>query len=214
MQRFLILLYFILALANPAMSQTAGNSHLRQYTTDNGLPSNGIKGLQWDEKTGFLWIASEAGIVRFNGVDFRSYTKENMPSITTERMLFMVRNRKEHIYISDMAGNIFWINQNKPVLSKKGAENVNPYYANVGLSDTACLLLNNGTLFYHSITMPAPVALPFERGSFKSFFKINDQYFLINNKKEALLLNTSDFTVSPVAVTDINGSRLLFETGN
>jgi len=244
MQRFLILLYFILALANPAMSQTAGNSHLRQYTTDNGLPSNGIKGLQWDEKTGFLWIATEAGIVRFNGVDFRSYTKENMPSITTERMLFMVRNRKEHIYISDMAGNIFWIDQNKPVLWKKGAENVNPYYANyyllsvsdtfferhtgvanntrfsavtdkiVGLSDTACLLLNNGTLFYHSITMPAPVALPFERGSFKSFFKINDQYFLINNKKEALLLNTSDFTVSPVAVTDINGSRLLFETGN
>ncbi|MBK8141210.1 MAG: hypothetical protein IPK57_09415 [Chitinophagaceae bacterium] len=244
MQRFLILLYFILALANPAITQTAGNSHLRQYTTDNGLPSNGIKGLQWDEKTGFLWIATEAGIVRFNGVDFRSYTKENMPSITTERMLFMVRNREEHIYISDMAGNIFWIAQNKPVLWKKGVESVNPYYANyyllsvsdtfferhtgvanntrfsavtdkiVGLSDTACLLLNNGTLFYHSITMPAPVALPFERGSFKSFFKINDQYFLINNKKEALLLNTSDFTVSPVAVTDINGSRLLFETGN
>jgi len=98
MQRFLILLYFILALANPAMSQTAGNSHLRQYTTDNGLPSNGIKGLQWDEKTGFLWIATEAGIVRFNGVDFRSYTKENMPSITTERMLFMVRNRDWFLY--------------------------------------------------------------------------------------------------------------------
>ncbi len=244
MRRLLILLYFILTLANPAITQTAGNSHLRQYTTDNGLPSNGIKGLQWDEKTGFLWVATEAGIVRFNGVDFRSYTKENMPSIATERMLFMVRNREEHIYISDMAGNIFWIAQNKPVLWKKGVESVNPYYANyyllsvsdtfferhtgvtnntrfsavtdkiVGLSDTACLLLSNGTLFYHSITMPAPVALPFERGSFKSFFKINDQCFLINNKKEALLLNTRDFTASPVAVTDINGSRLLFETGN
>ena len=36
--------------------------HIQRFTTDNGLPSNGIKGLQWDAQTGFLWIATEAGV--------------------------------------------------------------------------------------------------------------------------------------------------------
>src|SRR4026207_1084982 len=111
MQSLLIFLCFFFILAIPAISQTAGNFHVQQYTTDNGLPSNGIKGLQWDEETGFLWIATEAGIVRFNGVDLRSYTKENMPSITSERMLFMVKNNAGRIYTSDQPGNIFLIDK-------------------------------------------------------------------------------------------------------
>ncbi len=110
-------------------AQFAINSHIQQYTTDNGLPSNGIKGLQWDEKTEFLWMATEAGIVRFNGVDFKSFTKENMPAIASERMLFMVRNNAGKIYTSDQPGNIFIIDKSKPVLWRKTAFNnsINPY---------------------------------------------------------------------------------------
>lgn len=243
MQRLLILQYFLLILAGSVVAQTVGNSHLRQYTTDNGLPSNGIKGLQWDEETGFLWIATEAGIVRFNGVDFRTYTKENMPSIASERMLFMVRNRAGNIYISDMPGNIFSIDQNKPVLWKKGTGSANPYYANyfllpvsdtffqkhnhiintrfsavtdkiIALGDTSCLVLSMGTLFYHSISLKFPVPLPFEKNSFKSFFKIEGQCFLVNNKNEAFLLNTTNFLMSPVPVVKDRGSSEIFTLGN
>ena len=65
-----LILFFFLFIVSAAMGQTEDNSHVQTYTTDNGLPSNGIKGLQWDEATEFLWMATEAGIVRFNGVDF------------------------------------------------------------------------------------------------------------------------------------------------
>jgi ligand-binding sensor domain-containing protein len=85
------------------------NSNVQQYTTDNGLPSNGIKGLQWDERTGFLWMATEAGIVRFNGVDFKSYTKENMPAIGSERMLFILRNNAGNIYTHLISQVIFFL---------------------------------------------------------------------------------------------------------
>lgn len=141
MQKLLILLYCLIGHAGMVTAQSVADFHVMQYTTENGLPSNGIKGMQWDEKTGFLWMATEAGIVRFNGVNFRSYTKENMPSIASERMLFIVRNNAGKIYLSDQPGNIFFIDKNKPALWKKAAFNgsVNPYIRNyylLGVSDT------------------------------------------------------------------------------
>ncbi len=120
MPRLLILFASILIITVRVTAQPSINSNIQQYTTDNGLPSNGIKGLQWDESTGFLWMATEAGIVRFNGVDFKSYTKLNMPVLASERMLFMVKNNAGSIFTSDQSGNIFRIDKSNPVHWKEG----------------------------------------------------------------------------------------------
>ncbi len=141
MQKLLLLFLCGSLAALVVNAQPALNSNVQQYTTDNGLPSNGIKGLQWDEKTEFLWMATEAGIVRFNGVDFKSYTKENMPQIASERMLFLVQNNTGRIYTSDQPGNIFLIDKSRPVLWKRSTSDnaINPYinqYYLVGVSDT------------------------------------------------------------------------------
>ena len=141
MPKLLVFVACLLYITAPVTAQPAINAHIQQYTTDNGLPSNGIKGLQWDEKNEFLWMATEAGIVRFNGVDFKSYSKENMPGIASERMLFLVQNNAGRIYTSDQPGNIFFIDKSRPVLWKRSASNnaINPYinhYYLVGVSDT------------------------------------------------------------------------------
>lgn len=226
-----------------AFAQQSASVYVRQYGTEDGLPSNGIKGLQWDEQSGFLWIATEAGIVRFNGVDFRTYTKENMPAIALERMLFMVRNNAGNIYISDMSGNIFSIDKNRLVHWRNAEAGVNPFYANyyllpvsdtffkkhdkttrntlfsavtdriIGISDTSCLILNRGTLYYQSVSLNTPVPLSFEKNSFLTIFKIGNRFFLVNNKKEAFLFNTTDFSASVVPVTGVTGRRFLFEPG-
>src|SRR4051812_28214883 len=86
---------------------------LRSYSTEDGMPSNGIKGLQWDEETGFLWMATEAGVVRFNGIDFTNFTKENTAGLTSERMLFLVRNYQGRIITSDQSRNIFIVQKNR-----------------------------------------------------------------------------------------------------
>lgn len=139
MYRFVIFINFFLLIITAAIGQPAADFHVQQYTTDNGLPSNGIKGLQWNEKTEFLWLATEAGIVRFNGVDFKTYTKENMPAIASERMLFMVRNRAGRLYTSDQQGNIFYIEKSKPVLWLKSPvnSNINPYLSNYFLLEVS-----------------------------------------------------------------------------
>ena len=85
------------------------NYQIQRFTTDNGLPSNGIKGLQWDAATGFLWVATEAGVTRYNGSDFITFSKANTPELFSERMLFMLKNREGRIYTSDESGNIFFV---------------------------------------------------------------------------------------------------------
>ncbi|HNL65466.1 MAG TPA: ATP-binding protein [Ferruginibacter sp.] len=129
MLRFLLYTACFILSCAAAYAQAIPGTNVQQYTTDNGLPSNGIKGLQWDEKTEFLWMSTEAGIVRFNGVDFKSFTKENMPEIGSERMLFIVRNNSGSIYTSDQPGNVFLIDKSRPVLWKNAApatSNTNP----------------------------------------------------------------------------------------
>ena len=66
------LLLFLAAIAfKISLAQNEPNCYVQQFTTENGLPSNVISGLQWDEETGFLWMATGIGIVRFNGIDFK-----------------------------------------------------------------------------------------------------------------------------------------------
>jgi len=89
--------------------------HVQYFNTETGLPSNGIKGLQWDKQTGFLWIATEAGIVRYNGLEFKTYNSNDNPHITNERILFLVKNNQNVIYTADNSRNIFKVDKNKLV---------------------------------------------------------------------------------------------------
>ena len=58
---------------SPAQSLLSGRKPLRQYTMANGLPSNTIRELHKDAK-GYLWIATDAGLARFDGRNFRIYS--------------------------------------------------------------------------------------------------------------------------------------------
>jgi len=108
-----LILFFLIPCCFFLQAQDNDKFLLQQFNTENGLPSNGIKGLQWDPVTGFLWIATEAGIVRYNGLELKTFSKEDDSSITNERILFLVKNNKDRIYSSDFSGNIYLIDKNR-----------------------------------------------------------------------------------------------------
>ncbi|MBK6634999.1 MAG: hypothetical protein IPG38_12435 [Chitinophagaceae bacterium] len=169
-----------------------------------------------------------------------------MPSIASERMLFIVRNNAGKIYLSDQPGNIFLIDKSKPVLWRKSSTNssINPYIRNyyllgvsdlffnknaglltapsfatgfnkiIGISDTSCLIQNNTTLLYYSISLKEPVALPFEKANIYSIFKINDRYFVSTGNGGTFLLNVADMTLSPVEVFEKDGGLFNLKTSN
>ena len=85
---FLMACCICLLLIQPAYTQYQVN----HYTTENGLPSNGIKGLQWDDATGFLWIATEAGVVRYNGMNFTTFDITTNPEFGSNRIVSIAKN--------------------------------------------------------------------------------------------------------------------------
>jgi signal transduction histidine kinase len=235
MQKSISLFYCFLFFIFSANAQIAVTSHVQQYTTENGLPSNGIKGLQWDEKTNFLWLATEAGIVRFNGVDFRSFTRENTESIVSERMLFMTSNFQKKIYISDLSGNLFSINQSKPELWRKSPGNINPYTGNyyllpvsdkffhqheqvnqtirfsvitdnvLAINDTTCIIKHINKLYYNSISLKDAILFPTLNNTITQLFQIDSNCFFTNNKGENFLISPKSNQIKSIAIVDENG---------
>ncbi len=146
---------------------------ISEYNTENGLPANGIKGIAYDKETNFLWIATEAGILRFNGQDFKIFTTRNLPQLSSERIATLTANKKGKIVFLDTKTNTFRIEKNKPVLLKKhdtvstinynsvlsfklsnsilsrkmelieGGSQPNIYNTIVEVNDTACIFTNN-----------------------------------------------------------------------
>jgi signal transduction histidine kinase len=130
------------------------------YTTENGLPSNGIKGMQWDENTGFLWIATEAGISRFNGIDFTNFTRGNTNFITAERIRFMVRNRDNQIRVADMDGNLLAVANNTPYSLVK-QDTISSRYAKDWDYRLLGAAMTDRFLFVDSIPFAKRISFPF-----------------------------------------------------
>ena len=140
----LFLLFFGHLLSLPAQQ----DYQVQRFTTDNGLPSNGIKGLQWDQTTGFLWIATESGVLRYNGVDLMPFPKDNGADLPAERMIFMLKNREGRIYTVDEDGRIFFVIANKlQFLYNAGLDTRTSAFKLVGLAAS-------GKLFRQSLDHP------------------------------------------------------------
>lgn len=83
-----------------------------QWTVEDGLPVNSVNEIIQDS-TGYLWITTYDGIVRFDGLNFEVYTHSNTPSIPQNRA----------VYLLPQSGNKLWITlENGGVLLKEGEQ--------------------------------------------------------------------------------------------
>ena len=96
--------------------------------------------MEFDETTGFLWIGTEAGIARFNGIDFKIFSKNNLPYLSTERIAYLLRNDKGAIFTADLNDHLFRINANSIIPYDSSASNPDP---------------NNNRVFSQSLSSPA-----------------------------------------------------------
>jgi signal transduction histidine kinase len=63
-----------LTLSSNCSAQDSSHYFVRHFDTDNGLPQNTIKGMEMDSR-GYLWLLTEAGIVRFDGQRLKAYDR-------------------------------------------------------------------------------------------------------------------------------------------
>ncbi|AXY72533.1 hypothetical protein D3H65_00415 [Paraflavitalea soli] len=69
----------------------------RHYTDEDGLPQNSVKFIAPD-KNGFVWLATENGLVRFDGQHFRTFNKDNIPLSSSRIYTMMPGTGTDNLY--------------------------------------------------------------------------------------------------------------------
>ncbi len=81
------------------------------WTTDNGLPQNGVRGLT-QTPDGYIWFTTFDGLVRFDGVKFTIFDKSNTPGIVSNRFGIIYSDKEGTIYASALEDGVVSIGRN------------------------------------------------------------------------------------------------------
>ncbi len=117
MRKQLLFLLIILFSAFFAGGQEFSKLH---YTVEDGLPSNKIYDVYRDSK-GFLWIATDKGIARYNGIRFDNFTVSD--GLSDNEVFFFQEDDYRRLWFGTANGElcfykdgVFHTSQNTPFL--------------------------------------------------------------------------------------------------
>ena len=112
----IIFLFFLIFYA-PQVQALDPTKSVRQYiidswTTDNGLPQNYIgKIVQTDD--GYLWLATQQGLARFNGTNFRTFDQWNTPEIKAIAIQALYKGHDGTLWIGTRGGGLTGLKDGK-----------------------------------------------------------------------------------------------------
>ena len=76
---------------------------IRHYTSSNGLPQNSILQIKFD-KDGYCWMATEAGLVRFDNKEFKTYAADNLPGLKDNRIHRLIITLQGRVFAKNLHG--------------------------------------------------------------------------------------------------------------
>lgn len=103
------LLGFFLFLCCITASRPAfGQYRFDNWTTDNGLPQNGVRAMTQTPE-GYLWFTTFDGLVRFDGVRFTTFNKGNSPGIINNRFTVLFSDKEGTLYAATTEDGVLTI---------------------------------------------------------------------------------------------------------
>ena len=75
------------------------------WRTEDGLPQSAVHAIH-QSRDGFLWAGTEAGLVRFNGVDFKVYDTSNTPGLRNDTIWALAEDRDGTLWIGTYGGGL------------------------------------------------------------------------------------------------------------
>ena len=88
-----------------------GQYHFDSWTTDNGLPQNGIRAIT-QTPDGYLWFTTFDGLVRFDGVRFTTFSKSNTKGIINNRFTSIYSDKDGTVYASTTEDGVLTVYRN------------------------------------------------------------------------------------------------------
>ncbi len=99
--RNVFLLFFLFSVFHARAQEVC----MKHYSVNNGLPSSECHAVMQDSK-GYTWIATDAGVVKYDGYRFRSYTSNNgLPDNTVFKIH---EDRFGNIWFASYSGEVSW----------------------------------------------------------------------------------------------------------
>jgi ligand-binding sensor domain-containing protein len=114
-------LYLLTSILLVKMACIAQYPSYSAYNIENGAPSNEIYCLLQD-KDGYIWIGSDAGVYRFNGVSYEHFTSKDLLARSATGL---IQTASGKIYGYNFKGQIFYINRDKLTVIKQWEGAVN-----------------------------------------------------------------------------------------
>jgi signal transduction histidine kinase len=111
----------ILLFAQPSLAQadSINGYQVQHFTDEDGLPQNSINDLLFDEN-GFLWLASQVGLVRFDGNAFKLFIPDDKPALESDVLYlgsgsadviyFQTRDHQLYCYPGKTSGSVKLLN--------------------------------------------------------------------------------------------------------
>lgn len=113
------------AVCRPAMAEPAANrvpapdpaTRITQYVhdvwqTEDGLPASEVQGIV-HARDGYLWLATRAGLVRFDGVGFRVFNRVNTPVFGIDDLTTLVEGPDGSFWIGSRGAGLYRYRQGR-----------------------------------------------------------------------------------------------------
>jgi len=79
--------------------------HSETWTTEQGLPGDTVRAVA-QTRDGYLWVATQAGLARFDGVRFTNYSKLNEPAFRTNECNVLLEGSDGALWIGTIGGGL------------------------------------------------------------------------------------------------------------
>ncbi|WP_348269926.1 two-component regulator propeller domain-containing protein [Edaphobacter paludis] len=86
-----------------ASAQSVNSLGHQSWSTENGLPQNSVHQV-FQSSDGYIWIATEDGIARFDGIDFKIFNHENTAAFTSSDTCCIVQDSNNSLWIGTSDG--------------------------------------------------------------------------------------------------------------
>ncbi len=96
------LLVILLVLTAPTLSQYK----IENWTTEQGLPQNSVNAIL-QSRTGYLWLGTFGGLVRFDGVNFQVYDRSNLLELKSDRILCLQEDVHGGFWLGTENGGLY-----------------------------------------------------------------------------------------------------------
>lgn len=89
----------------PAPERSSASYHSQTWTTEQGLPGDTVRAVA-QTRDGYLWVATQAGLARFDGVRFKVFGKQNEPAFRTDECNVLLEGSDGSLWIGTIGGGL------------------------------------------------------------------------------------------------------------